>query len=40
VQLEFSIAEWERDKREFWEMICEREGKRTKGAWDAGTWQY
>ncbi|KAE9377518.1 hypothetical protein N431DRAFT_434741 [Stipitochalara longipes BDJ] len=40
LQLEFSIAEWAKDKKEVWERICEKEGKGMKETWDAGTWQY
>ncbi|KAG4418436.1 hypothetical protein IFR04_008421 [Cadophora malorum] len=40
-QLDFSLAEWAKDKREVWNRICDRAGKpEAKATWDAGTWAY
>lgn len=40
-QLDFSLAEWAKDKREVWDRICDRAGKpEAKATWDAGTWAY
>jgi nucleoside-diphosphate-sugar epimerase len=40
-QLELSLAEWSKDKREVWDKICERAGKpEAKSTWDAGTWAF
>lgn len=41
LQLELSLAEWAKDKREVWDRICEREGvPEAKASWDAGTWAF
>jgi nucleoside-diphosphate-sugar epimerase len=40
-QLDISLAEWARDKREVWERICDKYGcPEAKETWDAGTWSY
>ncbi|PVH84975.1 NAD(P)-binding protein [Cadophora sp. DSE1049] len=40
-QLDFSLAEWAKDKREVWDRICDRTGKpEAKATWDAGTWAF
>lgn len=40
-QLDFSLAEWAKDKQEVWDRICDRAGKpEAKATWDAGTWAY
>ncbi|MCJ1302981.1 hypothetical protein MMC08_005786 [Hypocenomyce scalaris] len=40
-QLEFSLADWAKDKREVWHRICDRAGApAAKATWDAGTWAY
>ncbi|RDW56535.1 NAD(P)-binding protein-13 [Coleophoma cylindrospora] len=41
LQLEFSLAEWAKDKREVWDRICDKAGMPTaKATWDAGTWDF
>ena len=38
-QLEFSVAEWAKDKRPVWDRICDKAGvPEAKATWDAGTW--
>ncbi|KAL2070818.1 hypothetical protein VTL71DRAFT_13844 [Oculimacula yallundae] len=40
-QLDHSLAEWAKDKREVWDRICDKAGApEAKSTWDAGTWAY
>jgi nucleoside-diphosphate-sugar epimerase len=40
-QLDLSLAEWAKDKREVWDRICDKFGApKAKATWDAGTWAY
>lgn len=41
LQLELSLDEWAKDKREVWDRICERAGvPEAKATWDSGTWAF
>lgn len=41
VQLEVSLAEWAKDKREVWDKICDRAGApEAKATWEGGTWAF
>ncbi|KAG4444237.1 hypothetical protein IFR05_000334 [Cadophora sp. M221] len=41
VELEVSLAEWSKDKRQVWDRVCDKAGvPEAKKTWDAGTWQY
>jgi len=41
VQLDFSLAEWAKDKRQVWETMCEKAGvPDAKATFDSGTWAY
>ena len=41
VQLDISLAEWSKDKRQVWDSICDRTNcPKAKATWDAATWAY
>jgi nucleoside-diphosphate-sugar epimerase len=41
LQLELSLDEWAKDKREVWDKICDKNGcPQAKATWDSGTWAF
>jgi nucleoside-diphosphate-sugar epimerase len=41
LQLELSLDQWSKDKREVWTRLCDRHGcSEAKATWDAGTWAF
>jgi nucleoside-diphosphate-sugar epimerase len=41
LQLEVSLDEWSKDKRQIWDKLCDRAGvPEAKASWDAATWAF
>ncbi|KPI35912.1 uncharacterized protein AB675_10464 [Cyphellophora attinorum] len=41
LQLELSLNEWAKDKRQVWDRICDKAGvPQAKATWDSGTWAF